>query len=158
MSLRALYVAPPFFLLFLPMYDRLPPHPLAVGSDADRVCFSELTPDFAIQFAKALGAKVIVFSHSPNKESDAKKLGADEFVVTANEDFAKPYFDKLDYILSAADAAKLPISDLVTTLKVDGKFTSVGLPDEPWTDLHPAKLVTSAASVGATHIGSKKEA
>ena len=122
------------------------------------ILFSHSLADFAIQFAKALGAKVIVFSHSPDKESDAKKLGADEFVVTSKDDFAKPYFDKLDYILSAADAAKLPISDLVTTLKVDGKFTSVGLPDEPWTDLHPAKLVSSAASVGATHIGSKKEA
>ena len=52
----------------------------------------------------------------------------------------------------------MPISDLVSTLKVGGNFTSVGLPDDNWTDLHPMALMSSAASIGATHIGSKKEA
>ncbi len=45
---------------------------------------------FAVQFAKALGAKVTVFSHSPSKAVDAKKLGADQFLCTADADFAKP--------------------------------------------------------------------
>ena len=117
-----------------------------------------LIADFAIQFAKALGAEVVVFSHSANKEKDARDLGADDFVLTSEKDFAKPLFSTLDYILSAADAAKLPISDLVTCLKVGGQFTSVGLPDGNWEDLHPMKLMGSAAAVGATHIGSKKEA
>jgi alcohol dehydrogenase (NADP+) len=36
-------------------------------------------------FAKALGAEVYVLSHSPNKEQDAKKLGADHFIITSNK-------------------------------------------------------------------------
>lgn len=33
---------------------------------------------FAVQFAKALGAEVVLFSHSPGKASDALRLGADK--------------------------------------------------------------------------------
>lgn len=49
-----------------------------------------------------MGAKVIVFSHSANKKDDALKLGADEFVLSGEKDFAKPYFDKLDFIVSTS--------------------------------------------------------
>ncbi len=48
-----------------------------------------------------------MFSHSDNKKEDSLKLGADEFVTTDTDGFAKPYFDKLDYILSCADVEKL---------------------------------------------------
>jgi alcohol dehydrogenase (NADP+) len=105
-----------------------------------------------------LGAKVIVFSHSPNKKEDAIKLGADEFIATGEKDFSKPYFDKIDYILSAADAASLPLSDLLSTLKIDGRMTSVGLPDGPWEGLQPQVMASNASAIGCSHIGSKKEA
>lgn len=36
-------------------------------------------------FAKALGAEVYVLSHSPNKQDDAKQLGADHFIVTTDK-------------------------------------------------------------------------
>lgn len=35
----------------------------------------------AVKIAKAMGAEVLVFSTSPNKEADAKKLGAKYFVI-----------------------------------------------------------------------------
>ncbi|WVR06513.1 hypothetical protein IAU60_003544 [Kwoniella sp. DSM 27419] len=111
----------------------------------------------AIQFAHHLGAKVIVFSHSPNKKDDAIKLGADEFVSTGEDGFADKYFDKLDYILSAADAHSIPLSELLTTLKVDGRLTSVGLPDQAWEGIQPQMMASNAAAIGCSHIGSKKE-
>ena len=40
---------------------------------------------YAILFAKALGAEVFAFTHSPGKIEDAKKLGADHVVDTNNE-------------------------------------------------------------------------
>jgi len=112
----------------------------------------------AIQFAKALGARVIVFSHSPNKKQDCLDLGADEFVVSGEKDFAKPYFDKLDYILSAADVESIPLGDFVSMLKIDGKLTSVGLPDGEWTGLQPQMMASNASCIGTSHIGSKVEA
>jgi alcohol dehydrogenase (NADP+) len=105
-----------------------------------------------------LGAKVVVFSHSPNKKDDALKLGADEFVATGEEGFSKKYFDKIDYMLSAADAANLPLSDLLSTLKIDGRMTSVGLPDGPWEGLQPQIMQSNSSAIGCSHIGSKKEA
>ncbi|WVF69013.1 hypothetical protein IAT40_003787 [Kwoniella sp. CBS 6097] len=111
----------------------------------------------AIQFAHHLGAKVVVFSHSPNKKEDAMSLGADEFVSTAEDGFADKYADKIDYILSAADAKSIPLAELLSTLKVDGKLTSVGLPDEPWEGLQPQAMASNAACIGGSHIGSKKE-
>ncbi len=114
--------------------------------------------DFAIQFAKALGAKVVVFSHSTSKKDDCLKiLGADEFVATADKDFEKPYFDKIDFMLSTADAAAIPISELLSTLKLDCKFVSVGLPDGDWEGLKPQIMQSNASCIGCSHIGSKVE-
>src|SRR6266480_3023695 len=38
----------------------------------------------AVKFAHALGAHVVVFTTSPNKKDDARRLGADEVVVSRN--------------------------------------------------------------------------
>ena len=46
---------------------------------------------FAVMFGKALGAEVHVLSHTPGKESDAKKMGADNFIDTTQKDWHKPY-------------------------------------------------------------------
>jgi alcohol dehydrogenase (NADP+) len=124
---------------------------------------SSLTPssscvDFAIQFAKALGARVVVFSHSPSKKDDCLSLGADEFVTTDKEGFEKPFFDKIDYILSCADVETIPLGELASTLKVGGLVTSVGLPDGEWKGLQPQLMASNGSSIGCSHIGSKKEA
>jgi len=117
-----------------------------------------MTLDLAIQFAHALGAKVIVFSHSASKKEDALKLGADEFIETDKEGFADSLFDSLDFILSCADVEKLPLSDLMGTLKVGGRLNSVGIPDKPWEGLAPMQFLANGAALGVTKIGSKKEA
>lgn len=67
----------------------------------------------AIQFAKALGAKVTVFSHSPSKAVDAMGLGADKFISTGDEDFAESLQDPFDFILSTADANEVPMGELL---------------------------------------------
>lgn len=40
---------------------------------------------FALIFAKAMGANVTAISHSANKEQDAKKMGATNFIVTGDD-------------------------------------------------------------------------
>lgn len=39
----------------------------------------------AIKLAKALGAEVTLFSRSPNKEADARRLGASHIVISTDE-------------------------------------------------------------------------
>lgn len=79
---------------------------------------------FAIQFAKALGAEVTAFGHSPDKEADAKKMGAKDYVsclihtlgralltfklsrqVITKEGFAKDHAMEFEFILSTVDDA-----------------------------------------------------
>ncbi|KAF8963274.1 chaperonin 10-like protein [Flammula alnicola] len=113
---------------------------------------------FAIQFARALGAEVVVFSHSPNKKNDAFELGANDFIVT-NEGFANDWLGKVDLIICTADVSKgIPLADIMTTLSVGGRCIVVALPDENLPSINSSQLSKNAALLGGSHIGSKKEA
>lgn len=114
---------------------------------------------YAIQFAKALGAEVTVFSHSPHKKDDAFELGAAHFVATGDKNFAEPLHGKLDLIICTADVSKgIPLDDLMLTLGVNGRFIMVALPDDELRPINPMNLATNGALFGGSHIGSKKEA
>ena len=62
---------------------------------------------FAIQFAKALGAEVVAFSHSSRKKEDAFKLGADRFVETGEKGFELPLQGTLDIIIVSTTLVSL---------------------------------------------------
>lgn len=114
---------------------------------------------FAVQFAKALGATVYVFSHQPSKAADAMRLGADKFIATSDENFGKafgPNGIELDYILSTADSNQAPLSEIVSFLKIEGKLTSVGLPDKPF-EFMAQQFASNAACFASSHIGSRQE-
>jgi uncharacterized zinc-type alcohol dehydrogenase-like protein len=57
-----------------------------------------------VKFAVSFGAEVSVISTSPNKEADAKKLGATHFIVSTNEADMKKYQNYFDVILDAISA------------------------------------------------------
>src|SRR3984885_13641860 len=54
-----------------------------------------------VKLAHALGAHVVVFTTSPNKKDDAIRLGADEVVVSRNEDEMTKHTGSFDFILDA---------------------------------------------------------
>ncbi|PPQ71149.1 hypothetical protein CVT26_010843 [Gymnopilus dilepis] len=113
---------------------------------------------FAIQFGKALGAEVVVFSRSNSKEKDARELGASHFVATADENFADPWKLKLDLIICTADVSKgIPLNKLLTTLVVNGRFIMAALPDDHLPAINSFELANNGALLGGCHIGSKKE-
>lgn len=80
---------------------------------------------YAVLFAKALGAEVTVFSHSENKKDDAKKLGADHFVLT-NKGFEEGLAKSLDLIVCSASSSKLPLNELLSTLNIGKPFVYIG--------------------------------
>ncbi|KIP01781.1 hypothetical protein PHLGIDRAFT_112754 [Phlebiopsis gigantea 11061_1 CR5-6] len=115
---------------------------------------------YAVLFAKALGAEVWAFTHSPDKMEDAKKLGADHVVDTNDKDFAQPLANKLDLIVTTMDATpSLPIKDFLGMLYVHGRLVNVGIPDadKPLPQLHAFDLVPNGAYIGGSHVGSKEE-
>jgi len=84
----------------------------------------------AVKIAKAMGAEVIVFSTSPSKVEDAKRLGADDVVLSKDEAQMKRYAGKLHFVLDAV-SANHNINMYLNQLRVDGTLVLVGAPENP---------------------------
>ncbi len=82
----------------------------------------------AIKIAKAMGAHVVVFTTSNAKAEDAKRLGADEVVLSTDPVQMKQQ-SKLDMILDTV-STKHDVNVYLRLLKVDGSLVLVGLPAE----------------------------
>ncbi len=83
-----------------------------------------------VKLAKAMGAEVIVFTTSPSKIEDAKRLGADEVVLSKDEEEMKQYRGKLHFVLDAV-SAEHDINAYLSLLRVDGSLVLVGAPENP---------------------------
>lgn len=81
----------------------------------------------AIKLAVSKGAEVYAFTTSPSKVEEIKKFGAREVIVVDNEGSLKPYFGKLDYMLSTVPYA-YNMSPYISCVKPYGYFTQVGQP------------------------------
>ncbi|MFL5740369.1 MAG: NAD(P)-dependent alcohol dehydrogenase [Flavisolibacter sp.] len=84
----------------------------------------------AVKLAKAMGAEVIVFTTSTSKVEDAKRLGADEVVLSKDEDQMQRHMGKLHFILDAVSATH-DINLYLSLLRVDGSLALVGAPEHP---------------------------
>jgi uncharacterized zinc-type alcohol dehydrogenase-like protein len=83
-----------------------------------------------VKFARAFGAQVAVFTTSPGKADDAKRLGADEVIVSTNPDEMEQHAGTFDFILDTVSAPH-DLNAYLNMLGVDGNLTLVGAPDEP---------------------------
>jgi len=84
----------------------------------------------AVKLAHALGAHVVVFTTSASKKEDARRLGADEVVVSRNAGEMQKHAGSFDFILDAV-AADHDINTYITLLRRDGNITLVGAPPKP---------------------------
>jgi uncharacterized zinc-type alcohol dehydrogenase-like protein len=84
----------------------------------------------AVKIAKAMGAHVVVITTSESKVADAKRLGADEVVLSTHPEQMQKYANKLHFILDAV-SAQHDINAYLGLLKVDGALVLVGAPMEP---------------------------
>jgi uncharacterized zinc-type alcohol dehydrogenase-like protein len=78
----------------------------------------------------ALGAHVVVFTHSPDKKEDALRLGADEVVVSRNADEMRKQAGSFDFILDTVSADH-DIDAYISLLRRDGNITLVGGLEKP---------------------------
>ncbi|HEU4902501.1 MAG TPA: NAD(P)-dependent alcohol dehydrogenase [Flavisolibacter sp.] len=83
-----------------------------------------------VKLAKAMGAEVIVFTTSPSKVEDAKRLGADDVILSKDEDQMSRYAGKLHFVLDAV-SAQHDINAYLNLLRVDGSLALVGAPEHP---------------------------
>lgn len=82
-----------------------------------------------IKIAKAMGAQVVAFTTSESKFAEAKRLGADEVVLSKDPEQMAAYRGKLHFILDAV-SAQHNINDYLALLRVDGSLALVGAPVE----------------------------
>lgn len=84
----------------------------------------------AVKFAHAFGAHVVLFTTSPGKVADAKRLGADEVVISKNGDEMKKHENSFNFIIDAVSADH-DINAYLKLLKLDGTLALVGAPEKP---------------------------
>jgi alcohol dehydrogenase (NADP+) len=83
-----------------------------------------------VKFAHAFGAHVVLFTTSPGKVEDGKRLGADEVVISKDANAMTKQRGSLDFILDCV-SANHDINAYLDLLKVDGTLTLVGAPEHP---------------------------
>src|ERR1700691_2729965 len=83
-----------------------------------------------VKFAHAFGAHTVLFTTSPNKSVDAKRMGADEIVVSKNETEMQKHAGSFDFILDAVSADH-DLNAYLQLLRLDGTMTLVGAPEKP---------------------------
>ena len=105
----------------------------------------------ALKFGHAFGAHVVQFSTSPNKVEDAKKLGADEVILTKDPKNFEKVARSLDLIIDTVSAPH-DLTPYLGTLKRDGTLVQVGVPPEPLS-IGVFPLAMKRLSVAASAIG-----
>jgi uncharacterized zinc-type alcohol dehydrogenase-like protein len=83
-----------------------------------------------VKFARAFGARVVVFTTSPGKKEDALRLGADEVIISRNAEEMQKHAGTFDFILDTI-AADHDINAYINMLGRDGNITLVGAPEKP---------------------------
>lgn len=84
----------------------------------------------AVKFANAFGAHVSLFTTSPNKTEDAKRLGADDVVISKNQDEMTKRAGTFDFIIDTV-SAEHNLSPFLNLLKKDSTMVLVGAPEKP---------------------------
>lgn len=104
-----------------------------------------------IKLAKALGAHVVVFTTSESKFEDARRLGADEVVLSKDPEQMKAYNGSLHFILDCV-SAEHDVNAYLALLRVDGTLALVGAPEQPLPvqafSLIPGRKSFSGSTIG----------
>jgi uncharacterized zinc-type alcohol dehydrogenase-like protein len=108
-----------------------------------------------VKIAHALGAHVVLFTTSPNKAADARRLGADEVVVSNNADDMLRHAGSFHFILDAV-SAEHDLNQYLALLKRDGAMVMVGAPSKPL-PVSVFNLIMGRHSLAGSGIGGIQE-
>ena len=110
----------------------------------------------AVKFGRAFGAHTVLFTTSPGKVEDAKRLGADEVVISRDPDQMRQHAASFDFILNTV-AAPHDLDQYLSLLKRDGSMCLVGVPDHPHPSPSVGNLIFKRRKLGGSLIGGLKE-
>ncbi|WP_340073709.1 NAD(P)-dependent alcohol dehydrogenase [Leptobacterium sp. I13] len=106
----------------------------------------------AIKLADALGAEVTLFSRSPNKKQDALDLGADQVIISTDEEQMTSVQNHFDVIIDTVPYAH-DINPYIGTLNTNGTLVLVGYlgPLDPM--LNSVPMIMGRKTVAGSLIG-----
>src|SRR4051812_29522848 len=104
-----------------------------------------------LKFAKAFGAEVALFTTSPGKTADAKRLGAHEVILSKNEDEMEKHEKSFDFILDTVSAPH-DLDAYLSLLKRDGSMVLVGASPDPL-EVDAFSLIHRRRRLGGSLIG-----
>lgn len=108
-----------------------------------------------VRIASAMGAHVTVLSHSHDKYDDAVTFGAHRFAATSDPETLPKLQQEFDIILNTVSAA-LDLSAYLATLRPNGVFVELGLPQQPL-NIPAFSLTGGRKAVAGSGIGSIAE-
>jgi len=106
----------------------------------------------AIKLAKGLGAEVTLFSRTPGKTEDAKKLGADHVIISTDDSQMKSVTSKFDLIIDTVPYDH-DINPYVSTLSINGTHVLVGFIGKMEEALFTPPMIMGRKSVAGSVIG-----
>lgn len=108
-----------------------------------------------VKFAHALGARVVMITTSPEKGEDAKRLGADEVLLSRDQKAMAQQVSSFDFLLNTIPVGH-DLNPYVSLLKRDATMVIVGA-IEPLDALHGGTLVMKRRRIAGSLIGGIKE-
>lgn len=106
----------------------------------------------AIKLAKGLGAEVTLFSRTPGKTEDAKQLGADDVVISTDDEHMDSVKGKFDVIIDTVPYVH-DVNPYVATLNISGTLVLVGYLGGLEPILNTVPMIMGRRSVAASLIG-----
>jgi uncharacterized zinc-type alcohol dehydrogenase-like protein len=104
-----------------------------------------------VKFAHAMGAHVVMITTSPEKGEDAKKLGADEVLISKDEAAMAKHANSFDFILNTIPVGH-DVNPYLNLLKRDATMCVVGAV-EPLKELHGGNLIMKRKNLAGSLIG-----
>ena len=106
----------------------------------------------AIKLAVSKGAEVYAFTTSPSKAEDIKGFGAKEVIVVNSGQDLKPWFGKMDFMISTVPYA-YEMSNYISCVKPHGYFTQVGIPINGELTINNTNMVFNRVNFNGSLIG-----
>ncbi len=109
-----------------------------------------------VKFSHAFGAETALFTTSPSKIEDGKRLGADHVVISKNPDEMKKHQRSFDLIVNTV-AASHNLDPFLSLLRRDGTMVLVGAPEQAHPSPSVFNLIFGRRSLAGSGIGGIRE-
>lgn len=109
-----------------------------------------------VKFAHALGAETVLFTTSPSKVDDGRRLGADAVLIWKDAEALLPHMRSFDLII---DTVSVPHDrdPFITLLKRDATMVLIGAPPESHPSPNVMNMVFGRRSLAGSLIGGLPE-